>query len=485
MEIRRFKDIVAFSDRGIIATSEEITARKSITAFHTRNLEVAEITEEAFNQMAPLTLKAKAISPEATIPKTATSRTTSRETTKDQALSTALDELIKWSFETNPDVKSGKIDYGIRSLALNVTQICNLKCTYCAAGGDGTYGSPVNKINVERTLPQIKFFMDRLPQNSAFNISFVGGEPLLYPEAIAAIYDYVVNEAKSKNTRARFMITTNGTLITDKVIEILKERSIHLTISLDGDSSVNDQRRPTKNGQSSTELTLTGIKKLQNIRSSLESLGVSAVFSKDHLDVVGTYQFFKTLDLDWYEFNFSYTETSEEVQKIFLNQMEEVARIAWVEGQEIELRKIKTFNLYFDLLDRQQQVENFCGAGKSFLMIDAKNQISTCPWEASNPKEVVGKAVETKPTKPVAGVSFYSDQELEDALNKNLERYQKPLIELNDCQSCWARYLCGGGCMYINKHHTGDKHRKNKLFCDRTRHLILVALSYYKKARSS
>src|SRR5690606_27575887 len=86
------------------------------------------------------------------------------------AHSEAHQALQDWESENNPNVKSGRMDFGIRSLTINVTQICNLKCTYCAAGGDGTYGQAQTRISVEKTLPQLKFFLEKLPEGASFKI---------------------------------------------------------------------------------------------------------------------------------------------------------------------------------------------------------------------------------------------------------------------------------------------------------------------------
>ena len=80
-----------------------------------------------------------------------------------------------------------------------------------------------------------------------------------------------------KNISCKFMVTTNGTLITEPVIEMLKTMKIHVTVSLDGVASINDQVRPSKNGQSSTAATIIGIQKLVQIKSSLASIGIAAV----------------------------------------------------------------------------------------------------------------------------------------------------------------------------------------------------------------
>ncbi len=434
MNFRRYNDIVA------------VQTHEGIIAFHAANLEVAEISSQAFEHMYAINLRTHTI-PEVSLPQTP-----------------GTESLKAWEQELNPNVKSGYVDYGIKSLTLNITQICNLKCTYCAAGGDGTYGDPVNKINVEKTLPQLKFFMEKLAPGSSFHLSFVGGEPFLYPQAMKVIYDYVQSESALRSLNCKFMVTTNATLMSAEVIQMLSTMKIHVTVSLDGTSSTNDQVRPGKDGKSSTGLTLQGIKSLVSIRESLSSIGISAVFSQQNLNVMESYLFFKTLGVDWYEFNFSYLEKSTEVQSEFLSQMRSIAALAWQTGGETELRKIKAFNSYFETLDSQQRTENFCGAGKSYLMIDAKNQLYVCPW-------VVGKKEE------IVGIGSAVD-------SSKLSKYQKPLIELNNCQTCWARFICGGGCMFINQTHTGDKHKKDDLFCERTRGLILLGIMYYKKARA-
>lgn len=435
MNLRRFEQIIASKNQD------------GITAFHSDNLEVADVSEEAFSQMIPIEL------------------TTSTIPVAPSSDSEAYQSLLDWNSYNNPEVRSGKVEFGIKSLTLNVTQICNLKCNYCAAGGDGTYGEPINKISVEKTLPQLKFFLENLKNNSVFNLSFVGGEPFLYPEAMKVIYDYVLLQTAGRNIDCKFMVTTNGTLITDKVLEMLKTMKIHITVSLDGVAEINDVVRPSKDGKSSTAATLHGLTQLAKIKDSLGSIGIAAVTSAQNLKVKESYLFFKSLNVDWYEFNFSYSEKSKPAQAEYLKQMHEIAEMAWQLGGEAELRKIKTFSTYFDVLDSQQRIENFCGAGKSYLMIDAKNRLYTCPWVVGEKEEVVGE-----------------NSQLD---HEKLSKYQKPLVELNNCQNCWARYVCGGGCMFIHREHTGDKHKKDELFCERTRGLILLGILYYKRARAS
>ena len=440
LELRRHNEIIAFK-------AED----DSITALHAYNLEVAEISAESFAQMTPIPVTTGEI-PDVKLPNNPIEKE-------------AFEALNEWNSEVNHNAKSGKFDFGIRSITLNVNQICNLRCAYCAAGGDGTYGEPMNNLSVEKTLPQLKFFLSQLKSGQKFGISFVGGEPLLHPESILAIHNYVYDEGAKRGIIPSLQIVTNGTLLTGKTLDIVRSMKIKVKFSIDGSKEFNDKARPTKNGQSSTDLTLNGIKALVENRGNVTSFGLSAVCSKDSPNMLDTYKFFETLGADWCDFSMAYAENSPELQKNFIEQMNAIAKLAYDAGGEDKLRKVLYFDHLFSILDNQIRVENHCGAGKTFAMVDAKNRIYTCPWDAGKANEIVGQ-----------------NEQFDHA---KLANYSKSLIELNNCNTCWARHLCGGGCMHINRELTGHKNKKDEMFCERMRSLILTTLLYYKISRSA
>jgi uncharacterized protein len=49
-----------------------------------------------------------------------------------------------------------------------------------------------------------------------------------------------------------------------------------------------------------------------------------------------------------------------------------------------------------------------------------------------------------------------------------IDRRRTAVENLPVCRSCWARYLCGGGCFYDNLARTGDLRRPDPLFCHET-----------------
>lgn len=438
MIMRRHKDIVAFKD-----------GETAPVALHARNLEVAQISSEAWDSMAPSTF---------------TNPFSVNMNSDEVGVSAeALTSLESWSQEDSSEATIRQFGHTAKTLTLNVTQICNLHCTYCAAGGDGTYGDPVARISIDKTLPQIKFFISKLTPKDVFSIIFLGGEPLLYPLALKHIADYAAAECTSQGVAHSFTVITNGTLIDEKNLDILCSIKANITISIDGAPEEHDKARPQRNGQGSAVLAFEGLKSLLARKADLGQILVHSVFSKNNLEVTKAYKYLSTFAVDKFEFTFDVTESDDTANKKFISEMNQVAELAYLRGGEFELRKITLFDTYFDSLDMQRKTENHCGSGKSLLSIDSNNKVYACPLDVGRQNEVVGD-----------GSTL--DTERLSALSENL-------IEKNNCNSCWARYLCGGGCLFVHKSLTGNKHKKHVSFCERTRSLIALTLLYYERSR--
>lgn len=375
-------------------------------------------------------------------------------------------ELSAWQRDSENTLEKHDLNrqHSINSITLNVTQICNLHCVYCAAGGDGTYGNPQRKISVEKTLPQLKSLILKTAADSTFNITFLGGEPLLYPEGIELICEYTQNLAQENNLNIKYSIITNGTIISEKILQIFKKYSFHITVSIDGPAEVNDIVRPGKASQATTQLIIENLQMLTSIKNQIGSLHLHGVFGEHSMEIEKAYDFYQQFNVDTYEFAFSVDKSKSKLNENYIKQMTLIAKKAWAHGQESSLRKINFFNKIFRSIDNTELKWNYCGAGKNYLMIDVENKIYTCPWDVGQKEEQVGVNSEI--------------------FTEKLLRYQSNLIELNNCTSCWARHLCGGGCMFINKLAHDDKHKKDELFCQRTQNLIALALMYYKEARA-
>ena len=110
-----------------------------------------------------------------------------------------------------------------RSVDLEITSRCNLRCKYC-------YFFDNPEVNYQE-LPTGEWleFIDELGQCSVMDVCLAGGEPFIrkdLPDLIEAIV---------KN-RMRFSILSNGTLITDAIAEFIAEtkRCDSVQVSIDG-----------------------------------------------------------------------------------------------------------------------------------------------------------------------------------------------------------------------------------------------------------
>lgn len=412
-----------------------------VFGFHVSNLEVAELSEDSWSYL-------RGASPSQT-----------------SLNSDALNDLKLWNASISNDVvdiSSGKAT-SLQSISINVTQVCNLACTYCAAGGDGTYGDPVKKISVDRTIPQLKMLMEKAQAGSLFQINFLGGEPLLYADGIRVIAEVARTLADRMNIRVQFSMVTNGTLLTESNIALINDLQAAVTVSIDGDATVNDQRRPSLSGKGVTEKVVAGIQRLVAQRTDLVRVGVSGVFGPDHLALQEAWQFYCRLGVDFYDFSFDHEKGSEADSQTFAAKLNQIARQAYFQGGEAELRKIVIFDKYFDRLDRQTRITNHCGAGSSYVAVDAKNQVAACHWLIGKPSEVIGNH--------------------KGIVESRTAEFSKSQIEKAGCNTCWAKYLCGGGCMFVHYSQSGDKHRIDAKFCERLKSILQTTIELYWAAR--
>lgn len=170
----------------------------------------------------------------------------------------------KWV--TPADILSAIVN--LNQLVIEVTDTCNLNCTYCGFGD--MYAGYDARIGKNLNFEYVKILLDYLSQLWSTNmgraqiphtyISFYGGEPLMNMTLIKKTIQYI--ESKNVLRRFSFTMTTNATLL-NKHIEYLVEKDFRLLISLDGDKS-NNSYRITKNGLPSYETVLSNIRILMH-----------------------------------------------------------------------------------------------------------------------------------------------------------------------------------------------------------------------------
>ncbi len=142
---------------------------------------------------------------------------------------------------TNPHIAAPPL----RMIAWELTRSCNLACVHCRASSErGPYPG-------ELTTEECYRVMDEIISFSKPVIILTGGEPLLRPD----LFD-LSSYGSAKGLR--MVMATNGTLLTEDIIQKLKVSGIQrISISLDGpEAETHDAFRKVKG---SFEGSLRGI----------------------------------------------------------------------------------------------------------------------------------------------------------------------------------------------------------------------------------
>ena len=122
-----------------------------------------------------------------------------------------------------------------RSLDLDITNYCNLRCKYCS------HFSSAGDVNSDLPAEKWLDFFQELNRCGIMTVCLQGGEPF-YRKDLPELVEGIV-----KN-RMRFSILTNGTLITDEIAALLAStrRCDNVQVSIDGpDAPTHDVFRGT------------------------------------------------------------------------------------------------------------------------------------------------------------------------------------------------------------------------------------------------
>lgn len=150
------------------------------------------------------------------------------------------------------------IDKRLSQLILQVTQQCNLRCSYCIYGGQYTNRQHTNKVmTFELAKKSIDFFLEHSYETDHLVISFYGGEPFLNFELIKQCVEYVSENVNGK--KVLYTVTTNGTLLTEDIINFLVKYDFYTLISLDGAKEEHDLNRKFRTGGGTFDVIVNNI----------------------------------------------------------------------------------------------------------------------------------------------------------------------------------------------------------------------------------
>ena len=363
--------------------------------------------------------------------------------------------------------------FPLTTMVLNVTNQCNLSCTYCYEYGedkivDTENGRQPKFMSEETARDSVEFVLKESGSNPTAHITFFGGETLLNFPVLQKTIVYARARAAELGKTVDFSLTTNATLLKPEIIEFLAENDVGVTISIDGPRDVQDKFRVFNNGAGSYDVIAPKIKELLR-RHRRRPIGARVTLTSADLDVQRIYRHL-TEDIGFWEVGFAPVTTAPNRAHAIgdggydkmLGQFRDLA------GEFLEASVANRHHGFSNVKETLEELHKGvskafpCGAGLGLLGVATDGDVALCHRFAGSDAHKIGTVRD--------GIDHSAQQSF-------LERHH--IVNKTDCSVCWARPLCSGGCYHEAHTRYGDTTHANLHYCEWIRGWTEVCLKVY------
>ncbi len=358
---------------------------------------------------------------------------------------------------------------GIKHLELMLTHDCNMRCRYCY-GLQGEkekapylYGAKSGGMTLNTAKKGVDYLFEASgSQQQRLSVVFFGGEPLLEYKLMHDITVYIRKKERQSDKEVRISLSTNGLLLSDKVVTFLNRYNISCQVSMDGSKDTHDNNRLLKNGSGSYDAVYPGIKRLLKERPG--KVAVRATMTHSNMKLLDT-------ALHLHKLGFG----SVHIEPDLGNDKELSIAESDLENLQFEQEKIANYlvqcareNSYFNysnlvrfirhISEVKERQAHYCGAGRTYFALSQDGEFFPCHR--------------------FVGLNKYQMGDLSAGIDQNMQQYFVDLtVESRPtCSTCWVRYFCGGGCWHHAVSAHGDLENPDHLSCSIIRHLVECAM---------
>lgn len=352
----------------------------------------------------------------------------------------------------------------LHALSLAVAQKCNLGCTYCYAE-QGQFGGAAKNMALEEAIRAVDLLVEGAEPGAKLNLAFLGGEPLVNRRVLQAATLRAAERAKARGVAMTFSITTNGTLVTEADADFFEAHGFAVTVSLDGVREAHDAQRPFKNGSGSFDRIM---RRIAPLLARQRRMQVSARVTVTPRNLELRRALDELVAAGFHSVGFSPMlasptgngEMQPEDLEVMLGEMIACGRA--FEEHAIAGKRYPFANMVNAMREIQRGTHRPypCGAGAGYLGVSAEGELSACHRFVGDEDGAMGSLSQ--------GVDVERQAQW---LAKRHVHTQEP------CSTCWARYLCGGGC-----HH--EVVRRGRPACDYIRGWLHYCLEAYLRLSS-
>ncbi len=374
-----------------------------------------------------------------------------------------VDELLTSRVIVSEETVAEKVEeppagFPLQSLVMNLTNQCNLSCTYCYEFGEDKVATPEGKpkfMDLATAKASVDFLLSQSSGRRDVHITFFGGETLMNFPLLKEVVTYATEQAKAQGRGIDFSLTTNATLLTPAIIEFLSDQRIGVTVSMDGPPDLHDKLRVFSNGRGSYDIVEPRVRALIAGHKT-RPIVARVTLTNGVTDVVRIYRHLKD-EIGFHEVGFAPVTTSpdrlysigESGMHGVLGQFQELAQ----EYLEYALRgEMHGFTNVSDTIAELYQGVNKshpCGAGLGLLGVGPSGDLAPCHRFVDSDTHALGH------------ISTGLDQD------KKRDFLARGHVNAKyECQSCFARPLCAGGCHHEAFVRYGDTGHPNLHYCD-------------------
>ncbi|MFA6807495.1 MAG: thioether cross-link-forming SCIFF peptide maturase [Eubacteriales bacterium] len=367
----------------------------------------------------------------------------------------------------------------IKSICLHVAHDCNLRCKYCFAD-TGPFGGKRALMDFETGKRALDFVIENSGDRPHCEVDFFGGEPLMNFDVVKKLTAYGKKAGAAVGKKMKYTITTNAVLMNKEVQDFFEKEEISVVLSLDGRKEIHDLMRPYASGKGSYDNIIPNILDFVTRRPKTSRYAVGTYYY-----VRGTYTHYNT---DFYkdvlhiadmgvkrislepvvaESNAPYAFTKEDIEKV--KESYDILAEKVLEYDQTE--KAFTFFHFNAALDGGPCLLkrlSGCGAGHEYAAISPEGDIYPCHQFVGQEEFKMGSLYDT----PI---------KLKESI---VDKFRKANIYSKDeCNECWARFSCSGGCHASNYAYSGKLTKVYKTGCEFQRKRLEIA--YYLKIKET
>ncbi len=356
----------------------------------------------------------------------------------------------------------------VKALCLHIAHTCNLNCSYCFAS-QGKYHGERAIMSYEVGKRALDFLVENSGTRKNLEVDFFGGEPLMNFDVVKQLVAYARSIEKAKGKNFRFTLTTNGILVDDDVIDWANRECSNVVLSLDGRKEIHDRYRVDYAGNGSWDKIVPKFQKFVEARGG-KNYYMRGTFTHNNPDFLKDVQ--QMLDLGFRELSMEPvvcapdepSALTEDDLSVVMQQYEALAELMLEHD-----KKKDPFTFYHYMIDLTggpciyKRISG-CGSGTEYMAVTPWGDLYPCHQFVGDEKFKLGDIY--------TGVTNTDIQKQFAACNV----YAHP-----ECNDCWARLYCSGGCAANAYHSTGSVtgvyEDGCKLFRKRMECAIMVAIA--------